>query len=190
MSTAGSLGFGQRAVLNAQHANAGIFTIQAAAHAATAGFFWLLNPIGSGRIMTVRKVWVNTAPGATAVLTPPTSLNLERVTFTGAPTGAVVAAAPRDTAEPVAVGTLRTASTGIVLTAGAVAHAFTTQQMVGAIGLNLTNSVPIDQTWPDAESDTALRLRVGEGIVLRQATAGAAALENRTLRVDVLWDES
>lgn len=177
-------------IQSAQHANAGTFTLAAAAHAATGGWVWLLNPVGSGVILDVRRVWTNFAPGATAVLTPGTTITVERMTFTGVPAGPAVVPAPRDTADPAAVGTIRTSTAGIVPTAGPVAHAMTAQQMVGAIGLNLTNSVPIDQTFPsEIDTNSHIVLRPGQGIVVRQSTAGAALLENRTIRVDFEWDE-
>lgn len=180
------------ALQSVQHANVGTFTLAAAAHAATAGFAWLINPVGSGVILDLRKVWVAPGPGtAPLVIAAPTNVTMERVSFTGTAAGATVTPAPRDTAQPAAVGSVRTASTGLTLAAGPVAHSFQTAQLIGTLGLTAgAASVVIDQEWPgNLDSNDQIVLRPGEGVVFRQATAGATLLESRTIDIDITWDE-
>src|SRR5256712_1722627 len=95
-------------------------TVLASAHAATAGFFWLINPVGSTVIVYLRAigfVWSGTA--VTAFPTSP-RVTVERVTFTGTASGATLTPAKRATTDATNTATLRTASTGLTLTAGAV----------------------------------------------------------------------
>ncbi len=179
-------------VQSVQHATLGTMAVTAAADAATDGFAWLINPIGSGTILDVRKVWFTGGPGTTPlVLTAPTEVTVERVTFTGTASGASIAAAVRDTMDAAAVGSIRTASTGLTLAAGAKAHSFSCAQLLGTLDMTSGTSVsPVDQLWPgNTDTNDHLVLRPGEGIVFRQNTAGAAALEDRTIQIDVTWDE-
>lgn len=179
-------------VNSVQHATLGTMTITTAADAATDGFAWLINPIGSGVVLDLRHVWFTGGPGTVPlVLTAPTEVTVERVTFTGVSAGVAVTPTPRDTAEPAAVGQLRTTSAGLTLAAGPKAHSFSAAQLIGTLGLAAGASVtPNDQTWPSStDTNDHIVLRPGEGVVFRQNTAGATLLEDRTIQIDVMWDE-
>ena len=61
----------------------GAHVVLAAAQAATVGFWWLINPVGSGVAVSLKRVAFMSQHGS--VLATPTSprIMLERVTFTG-----------------------------------------------------------------------------------------------------------
>lgn len=164
-------------------AHTGKSTVTAAADAATAGRFWLINPVGSTILIEVRRVEFSSAPiAATAFVTSP-RVTVERVTFTGTASGAQITPAKRDSTEVAFVGTLRTASTGLTLTAGAACYGFTVVPILTAVG----SAVPSLQEWEPNEAGRIV-LRAGEGIVVRQADAGTTA-DTRAFAVNLAWAE-
>jgi len=164
-------------------AHSGRLTVTVAADAATGGRLWLINPVGSAVLIELRRVEMSSAPIAvTAFVTSP-RITCERVTFTGTATGAVIAPAVRDTTETALVGTLRTASTGLTLTAGAVAYGFMVVPILTGVGA----AVPQFQEWEPAEAGR-LVLRAGQGVVIRQADAGTTA-DTRAFQINLAWAE-
>lgn len=164
-------------------AHSGRLTVGAAADAATAGRLWLINPVGSAILIEVRRVEFSSAPiAATAFVTSP-RVTVERVTFTGTASGAQITPAQRDSTEATLVGTLRTASTGLTLTAGAAAYGFTVVPILTAVGA----AVPSLQEWEPNEAGRIV-LRAGQGIVIRQADAGTTA-DTRSFVVNLAWAE-
>ncbi len=119
---------------------------------------------------------------ALVTLTAP-NFNVERVTFTGTASGAQITPAKRDSTDGANVATIRTASTGLTLTAGAVINSFQVHSVLTAIG----ETRPVDQIYAPLE-DERIVLRAGEGVVLRQSTAGTLA-DTRSIRVDMVWEE-
>lgn len=164
-------------------AHTGKSTVTAAADGATVGRFWLINPVGSTILIEVRRVEFSSAPiAATAFVTSP-RITVERVTFTGTASGAQITPAVRDTAEVALQGSLRTASTGLTLTAGAVAYGFTVVPILTAVGA----AVPMLQEWEPNEAGR-LVLRAGQGIVIRQADAGTVS-DTRAFAINLAWAE-
>lgn len=172
-------------------ASTGAHVVLAPAHAATAGFWWLLNPVGSGVAVALKRVVFMSLHGS--VLATPTSprIILERVTFTGTASGAQVAPSRRVrtavaglSADATPVGSLRTASTGLALTAG---EAF--RQFFPVAALTAVGAVPpaVDHHNPTSE-DEEIVLAAGEGIVCRQADAGTTG-DTRRFITDVVWEE-
>ena len=166
------------------HANAVTTTFTLAADAATGGRFWLFNNDPNIR-GAIRQIVFSSVSTTTLVTLTSPNFTVERVTFTGAPTGAAILPAFRDTREPANALLLTAASTGVVLTAGNSAHAFQSHSALVGTGI----SQPVDQIWPASpDEDAFLVLRHKEGIVLRQATAGTLA-DTRSARVDIVWEE-
>jgi len=164
-------------------AHSGRLTVTVAADAATAGRLWLINPVGSAVLLELRRVEMSSAPIAvTAFVTSP-RITCERVTFTGTATGAQITPAVRDTTESALVGSLRTASTGLTLTAGAVAYGFMVVPILTGVGA----AVPQFQEWEPAEAGR-LVLRAGQGVVIRQADAGTTA-DTRVFQINLAWAE-
>jgi len=163
--------------------HSGRLTVTVAADAATAGRLWLINPVGSAVLIELRRVEMSSAPIAvTAFITSP-RITCERVTFTGTATGATITPAVRDTTEAALVGSIRTASTGLTLTAGAVAYGFMVVPILTGVGA----SVPKLQEWEPSEAGR-LVLRAGQGVVIRQADAGTTA-DTRVFQINLAWSE-
>jgi hypothetical protein len=182
----------QRTRVGFYRVHTGVFLVQAAAHAATVGFWWLINPVGSTVAVSVKKVSFASQHG-TALATPTSPrITLERVTFTGTASGAVVTPAKRVrtsvaglTAEATNVASLRTASTGLTLTAGEVYKAFLPVFAVTATVA--TGPAGTDDYDPSLEDDE-LVLAAGEGIVCRQPDAGTTS-DTRRCVFNVTWEE-
>ncbi len=163
--------------------NTGAHVIAAAAHAATVGFWWLLNPVGSAVLVSLRRVEFASQLGS--VLATPTSprITIERVTFTGTHSGALITVADADSVAPTPTSRLSLASTGATLAAGAVAFAFLPIASATAVGY--TAAAVMDWT-PD--EDGQLVLAAGEGIVCRQPDAGTTA-DTRRFVTNIAYDE-
>jgi len=164
-------------------AHSGRFTVTVGADGATAGRLWLLNLVASAVLIELRRVeFISTPVAATAFVTAPRVL-VERMTFTGTPSGATITPVVRDTTDSALVGTIRTASTGITPVAGAVAYGFTVGPVLTAVGA----PVPSLQEWEPAENGRVV-LRAGQGVVIRQADVGTTA-DTRVFQINLAWAE-
>ena len=157
--------------------HSGALTVLAAAHAATAGFFWVLNPVGSGINGIVRRMKFSAGPVTALVAPTAPRILAERMTFTGTPSGATVALAARDSAETAPVLTVRSASTGITPVAGNPIRGIIVPAIMSAVG----TGVPADIVWEAIDNESELILRPGEGIVVRQADAGTTSDTRRCI---------
>jgi hypothetical protein len=173
-------------LLGSFYFESGILAIAASAAASTAGFFWLINPVGSVVVIYMKKLLATTFPtAATAFVTSP-RVTIERVTFTGTASGAQITPAKHDSTDAANVGSLRTASTGLTLTAGAVLGDFSVNAILTAVGI----ATPVDQIFFEAtrDDDDLIVLRAGEGIVCRQADAGSTS-DTRKIVISGQWEE-
>ena len=109
---------------------------------------------------------------------------MERVTFTGTPSGAAITPAKRDSTDATNTATLNTASTGLTLTAGAVIESFVVGSILTAVG---AVSVP-EEMWQPKDDDGLIVLRQNEGVVIRQPDAGTAA-DTRKIVMTLSWEE-
>jgi len=165
--------------------HSGNLTIVAAAHGATVGFIYMYNPIASGKI--VRIVSCKIESGMTTALATPTAprITVERGTFTGTPSGAVIAVAKCDSTDVANVLYISAASTGATNAApipigGKIVDANAT----GTVNTN-ASSVDILKVGEDVRD---LTIRAGEYLVIRQADA-ATASDTRKAIVDILFEE-
>lgn len=172
-------------LLGAYKFESGRQRILAAAHAATAGFFWIINPVSSGVICVIKKIIATATPTAATAFVSSPRVTVERVTFTGTPSGAQITVGKRDSTDAAQVCTVRTASTGLTLTAGAIMGDFTVPAVLTAVGVN----APIEQYLYDAtDDDDYIILRAGEGLVFRQADAGTAS-DTRDIMIQGSYEE-
>lgn len=148
----------------------GTFLVQAAADAATAGRAWLINPLASGRTVRIRRIRFASQLGSALVAVTSPRIVLQRVTFTGTASGATVAMAKRRTADATPVSSLRTASTGLTLTAGDTLYEFLPTASATAVAYSAPSI-----TILDLERLEYIELAPGEGVVIRQPDAGTAA---------------
>lgn len=162
----------------------------AAADAATAGRWWLINPAGSSVAVAVKRVLIAwTATGAAAAAATGPRITLERFTATGAPSGAALTPSKRVrtavaglAVDATPVASVRTASTGLTISAGELAHAWAAPYMGGTAWVLDTYS----STDVGLEDDETI-LAAGEGIVCRQADAAAADI--RRWVNTIVWEE-
>lgn len=171
-------------LLGIYYAGSGPHQLAAAADAATGGRVWLVNT--SSTIAVALKQILFTCVSGTALVTLSfPRINVERMTFTGTPSGATIAPALRDSTDAAATGTLRTASTGMTITAGNVLKNFSPVTVLTAVGV----SMPAEQRYDmQTHVDDRVILRQNEGIVVRQADAGTT-LDTRRFFLDFRWEE-
>lgn len=162
-------------------------SVQAAAQNATStGFFWFHVPIGSSVNARLRRLYLEY--GTTTELDHLTAprIALAKFTFTGTASGATVVPMIMKTGMSAAVGSMRTAVTGLTVTLGALGWSSTPPSIV------LTTSGQ-SQYWgrseyePDDE-ESFMDIAPGEGIVLYQPDAGTAT-DGRRFTCCGLWDE-
>lgn len=171
---------------------AGGLTVLATAHAATAGFLWLFNPVASTVAVAVKAAqftFGNSA--ATAAINSP-RINVERMTATGTLTATAITVAQRvrtttqgntaDTATPQAK--LVTATTGLTPTAGPIIRSWQLPADSTAVGMY----GGVFDWDPDTEDDEMI-LAPGEGIVWRQADNGNTTTDTRRISISVVWEE-
>lgn len=172
-----------------------LLSVTATADAATAGRWWLINPVGSGvGIALLRVIAYFTIVTEVDMITAP-RITLERVTFTGAASGASLTPSKRvrttvqgQTLDAAAVGSVRTASTGLTLAAGEIEHAFlapTYSLTTSGIGVS---QPPMNVYGMSERGEDALILAAGEGIVCRQPDVGSTTDGRRFITI-IEWEE-
>ena len=180
---------GKRTLTGLYYGNSGALAYTTAADAATGGDLWLVNTSNTV-VAYLREVRFTANIAALALLTALPRINMERITFTGTPSGAQITPAKRDSLDATNTATLRTASTGMTITAGAVIKSFTppsSDVIGGLLAANASSAVPVEQVFL-GDIDSYIVLRQNQGIVFRQATAGSLT-ENRVYQVDLVWEE-
>lgn len=177
--------FERKPILGNYKFESGRLTVQAAAHGSTAGFFWFVNPVGSPVTATVKKLFAMSGPSANGTFASAPRVTTERVTFTGSASGATITPALRDSKDAAPICSIRTASTGLTLTAGATAGDFSVPTVIS--GAWVGN--PVNQWFYDyTDEDDYLVIRAGEGFVIRQPDAGSTG-DTRLLLVFGSWEE-
>jgi hypothetical protein len=109
---------------------------------------------------------------------------VERFTFTGTASGATITPGKRDSSDAANTATVRSASTGMTITAGAALHGFQVPAALATTSQNANAAVFPHGT----DEDEYIILRAGEGIVIRQSTAGTTA-DTRIINLDLQWEE-
>lgn len=161
--------------------HSGLLNAVATAHAPIAGFLWLLNPTTSPHRVALRRIEVASSSAAAAAAV--TRVTAERVTFTGAHTGAQLVPAKVASTTPNAAAILAANSSGVTITAGAVIYGFQLVNVITAAG----SVVPVMQEYEPKEEGMPI-LNPGEGIVLRQPDAGVAT-DPRRITINLAWEE-
>lgn len=166
-------------------------SLSSAADSATGGRWWLLN---TSNTITVRLLEVRFTCHLTNLLdlgAAVPQVSMQRITFTGTPSGTIITPAKRDSLDPDNIGTFRTASTGMTVTAGAAIKRFipvTLSVIGGLLSANTAALAPTEQLYQPRDDSGDIILRQNEGIVWRQSTAGTAN-EERAVQIDLIWEE-
>lgn len=171
-------------------AHSGVLTIPTAAHnGTTTGHLWLQNPAGAtvkGRLRRMRET-EQTISGAIDLTAPRQLVAL--FTFTGTASGASITAAKRDSTDAANQLIMRTASTGMTVTLGAIIrHAGVPGIVATASSATVQTMLPpsVYPPWDPDEEECPV-LRTGEGVVLYSGDASTTA--NRRLFSDWAWEE-
>lgn len=173
-----------REVLGSYVAHSGVFTVQATAQTFPTAFMYVINPIGNTPKMALTAIEVISQMGS--ALAAPTSPRLlwRLFTFTGTASGASITPGKLESTMPSATGSIRTASTGLTITAGADMICSLPMASATAVGYAPPQ---MDEWFEDIESNQII-LRAGEGIAMFQPDAGTAS-DTRRIIVTVKWDE-
>lgn len=180
---------GRRSLRGVYFAALGPITYTTAADAATGGDVWLVNTSASV-VAYLKHLRFTVVLQDLALLPQLPTIRLERMTFTGTPSGTLITPAKRDSADLANTATVRTTSTGMVITAGAAIDSYSpaaSDVVGGLLAANAAAAVPSEQVL-DLTLDDYIVLRQNEGVVLRQHTAGAAT-ENRFYWANFNWEE-
>lgn len=170
-------------LLGVYYCQTGAHLVLAAADAATAGRWFLVNPIGSSVTVRLRRLRFMSQLGSALVAVTSPRLQMELFTFTGVPSGASITPGKRNSNDATNVASLRTANTGMAITVGAAIMAFFPVASATAVAYN----TPAMYDWnPDVERD--IILSPGQGLLFRQADAGTAS-DTRRYLTSIVWEE-
>ena len=163
--------------------HSGRLAVLATAHSSTAGFYWIINPLANTKNLAVRRIVCRTT--TVTALSCPTAprITIERMTFTGTSSGAVLTPAKLETAESAATAIVTTEITGLTPVADGLVTGFIVPSIMTAVGAGTT----VDQAFIPNISEEII-LIPGEGLVIRQADNGTAA-DTRIAIVDIVWEE-
>lgn len=162
-----------------------------AADAATGGRFWITNTSAIFQIRVIEVRYTSLITSLIDLGTQTPNVTMERMTFTGTPSGTVIVNAKRDSTDPSSTGTFRSAATGMVITAGAVIRSWfpATQVSVGGLlAVNATALPIVEQVFQPRDETGDIILRQNEGLVFRQSSVGSAT-EARIMQIDIVWEE-
>lgn len=176
-----------RSKLGIYHANPGPLTPPIAVqNGGTTGMFWLYNPLGSTIKMSMRRWQTMYNFAALAVDLVPGDFRLNLFTFTGVGAGTQVTPAKHDSVDASPVGQLRLASTGLVITVGALVRSESGPILPLATGSGVVCGSQATPPW-DPDEDGQLVLRAGEGVVFWSALGLTTA--NRRIMANLSWEE-
>lgn len=164
-----------------------LLSTQATAHNGTStAHFWLELPSGGTRRCRLRHLEIAHGHVLEADMLTAPRVALARFTFTGAASGATITPGKRDSRDSANVANVRTASTGMTVTVGALMWATLTPVLALTTSGMLFN-VTISEYEPTDE-DAYMDWGPAEGILLYQPDAGTAS-DSRRLVVAGRWDE-
>lgn len=153
------------------------------AHGATAGYFWLINPVGSAVLVSLRRVEFQHLNAGIA--DPETTLEL--VTFTGTASGAQLTAAKTRSTYGAPSATFRTASTGLTLTAGAKIRRWNASTEATGTDSSDYYEPLVTTSWEPHEDERPV-LGAGEGLVWRGDIGGSGMSFSVNLTFDEFTD--
>ena len=166
-------------------------TVAAADNGTTAARLgWLEMPVGGTKRGRLRRFCLEWALGAavgadaTVMFTP---ITVSRFTFTGTASGALITPAKRNPSDAANSANLRTASTGMTVTLGALAVRGSLVPFVDfATAAGWAPTATGDFVWTPNHEDEFLDFGPGEGLVFYQADAGNVTWRSVT---NIAWDE-
>lgn len=167
-------------------AMAQVVALNAAQNGTTTGALWFINPTATvNKKLRLRRVLVSTQHST--VLATPTAprLRLDRITFTGTSSGAVVTPGKVDSAFGSPVAVLTTVVTGITVSLVAAMGIAPFCGALTAVGAYAPGMIDM---FPTSAEDEWNVFAPGEGCVIWQDTAGTSA-DTREANIVLIWDE-
>lgn len=133
------------------------------------------NDVGSSVLIAITRIIFQSQISGAAALPSAPRVIVKRFTFTGTPSGSVVTGGAFDSNDTAKSSSwnVRSATTGMTVTEAGTVHAF--MPIAAATGVGV--STPSLLMW-EARPNCPLIVRAGEGVLLRQSSAGGAS-ENR-----------
>jgi hypothetical protein len=186
-----------RKVVGGYYFTSGVLVSVTTAHTQLTGHLWLEMPTGAAVRGRLRDIVASMVLGVTVtadVTTLYRLLSIARFTFTGAASGALLTPAKRRSSDVANVANVRTAATGMTITAGGL---FWTLLTSGFLDFDAITTSGADTIFtymenavgarfnPDNE-DAFLDFDAGEGIVVYQPDGGATTWR---MVVSGHWDE-
>jgi hypothetical protein len=177
-----------------------VATVSATAQTAnTGGFFWAVNPATSGKIIKLERIGFQICPTTAVAAGFPTAprVGFTRFTFSGTPTGAVVAALGNastqgkfDSIYPAPSLDWRSAITGLTCVYGHTLFSTLAPatSVVGTVTASQIQGVASDNEYQPRETEYEHVIRPGEGIVLFQPEAGSTG-DTRKITARLFWEE-
>lgn len=161
--------------------DSGELAIRTSAHSALDGFFWLLNPLAG--TLRIRSMTFQSQAATKTEAAAATRISLERMTFTGTPTGSIYEICKGNSTMPVPAFQIVQSSSGIIPQAGPRWMSFFCFIVMTGGG----GAAPFMHFWfsPNGRN---IELLPGEGVVCRQADAGVTN-ETRVCSVGMLVEE-
>ena len=176
-----------RSTLGVHRASSGILTPTTAAHnGTTTGLAWLINPVGSGVKVALKRVTMSFQFAALAVDMTVGEIRGQLMTFSGVASAGVQTPGKRDSTDAASVATFRTASTGLTISLGGVMRTLmmpTMDLLTGGAG----HWNPYDAEYAPGEEEDEFVLRAGEGVAFWNAAALTTA--NRRAIINIIWEE-
>lgn len=173
-----------RELVGVYHAATVVQSVQAAAqNGTTTGFVWFFvtSPILKVALRRIEAHFGGAA--ATATVTVP-RIAVQRMTYTGAPTGAQINPVVARSGDPGATSSLRIASIGATPVLGAFAYNFLPPNFLTAVG---ATDGPLREYEPLNEEGQLVFVN-GEGFVVYQPDAGTAS-DPRRFVLNIAWEE-
>ena len=169
--------------------NTGNLTVQATAQSGTTAFVYLFNPIGSSKVIRLRRLASTQSNPSTTAFPSAPRINLIKFTFTGTWNGGqgnIITTVPIDSKMPAPQGIFTLVpSTGVTITVVGIMKTITRiASTMTATGVALP---AVEDTIIINEED-AIVIRQGEGVMIQQSDNGTTS-DVRIFDVDFVWDE-
>lgn len=145
----------------------------------TQGFMWVVNPVGASWVVVLDRVNVTSvsiANSAAAI-----RVQMEKFTYSGAPTAVALTSCPRDTTDGTPAFTGVTATTGMAIDTPIPWFGFFLTSGITAA----KTAVPVALGW---ESRGQTAIYPGEGLWFRQPDTGVAS-DPRKFSINMAWRE-
>lgn len=164
--------------------NTGTLALAAAAQSGNTCLFYFWNPVGSGKVIRIRRTVASQSGTVANPTTASPRIALLRITITGVGNATNVYLSPIDSGCGNPVAYAANASTNAAVTVLGISR---TLLKAASIMTAVGAMIYVEDIQYNAED--AQVLHAGEGLAIQQVDAGSTG-EHRTFDVDIYWDET